>query len=256
MFTLQINASDTLSSFMTLARQRITRGICSIIPTHRHGDENFFLFLNKNKNNNSSTEKNVKKQLRVIRDNKGKSISHRRLTRHLLSVWIVLCVWPFAPEIPVESWRTLSESVWEQHTFAVFALATWATSPKRSVRFLIASVKAGVDGADFPFWFFFEGGYNRQREIELTDRLDLTVDGVTTPKRPIRFCLVSSSTVEVGVSTWKRSARVFFFSCSSSLKRRWREKSNPSSDSSLTAELGRVPNLSKRRFLAVPSTGS
>lgn len=115
-----------------------------------------------------------KKQLRVIRDNKGKSISHRRLTRHLLSVWIVLCVWPFVPEIPADSWRTLSESVLEQHTFAVFALATWATSPKRSVRFLIASVKAGVDGADFPFWFFFEGGCSRRRE-RLNLRIDLSI---------------------------------------------------------------------------------
>ena len=39
-------------------------------------------------------------------------------------------------------------------------------------------------------------------------------------------------------------------------KQRYSEEWFLSDDSSRTAELGRVPNLSKRRFLAVPSTGS
>jgi len=48
------------------------------------------------------------------------------------------------------------------HTFIVFAFATWATSPKRSVRFLIASVKTGVVDADAPlFLFFFDAGLKK-----------------------------------------------------------------------------------------------
>ena len=35
----------------------------------------------------------------------------------------------------------------------------------------------------------------------------LTVDGVTMPKRSIRFCFASSSTVDVGLFALKRSAR-------------------------------------------------
>ncbi len=35
----------------------------------------------------------------------------------------------------------------------------------------------------------------------------LTVDGVTMPKRSIRFCFVSSSTTDVGLLAGKRSAR-------------------------------------------------
>ncbi len=40
------------------------------------------------------------------------------------------------------------------HTFDVFALAAWDTSPKRSARFLIASDRTGVVDADVPAGFF------------------------------------------------------------------------------------------------------
>ncbi len=64
------------------------------------------------------------------------------------SVRLAFCSWK-------ETIKFHNQNKEHLHTFDVFAFATCETSPKRSVRFLIASVKTGVVDADCSPAVFF-----------------------------------------------------------------------------------------------------
>jgi hypothetical protein len=84
-------------------------------------------------------------------------------------------------------------------TVDVLALAICDTSPKRSLRFLIASDMTAVD---LPLLLFFDVIYRTMNiDDERIHRKDLTVGDVIRPKRSTRFCFVSSSIVDDGVMT-------------------------------------------------------